>query len=63
MLLFGFIMTFYIVIAAIAAVMTYCEQRRTQGRSTIYTLLGFIACAFWPLTLAGLAVSAKRNVA
>ncbi|QCO58140.1 hypothetical protein EOK75_20505 (plasmid) [Pseudorhodobacter turbinis] len=61
MLLVGFFMTFYIVIALIAATMTYCEQRRTQGHSTLYTLLGFIACAFWPLTLASLAVSAKLH--
>ena len=53
----GLMIITYVAIATLAALMTYCEQRRDQNRSTVYNLLGFLACAVWPLTL-GLAFAA-----
>lgn len=48
----GVLTTLYLAIATLAAAMTYCEQRRDKNRTTFYNLLGFVACAVWPLTLA-----------
>jgi hypothetical protein len=58
MFTFGFLTSLYICIAAVAALMTYCEQRRDKSRSTLHNLLGFLACALWPVTLSLTAVAA-----
>lgn len=59
----GFLITLYVFIAVLAAIMTYCEQSRTKGRSPLFTALGFAACAFWPLALVTIAVSAQQHKA
>ena len=41
----------YLFVASIAVTLTYVEQRNTGHRSMIFTALGFMACAVWPLTL------------
>lgn len=62
MFTFGFLTSLYICIAAMAALMTYCEQRRDKTRSTLYNLLGFLACALWPVTLGLMALAAWMPV-
>lgn len=54
----GFLTSLYLCIAALAALMTYCEQRRDRTRSTLHNLLGFLACALWPVTLGLTALAA-----
>ena len=52
-----FIIALYGVVAALAAAMTYCEQRCDENRSTFYNILGFIACSVWPLMLVAVAIA------
>lgn len=54
----GLLIALYSVVAALAAAMTYCEQRCDKNRSTFYNILGFVACAGWPLTLIVVAFAA-----
>ena len=41
----------YVVIALAALAMTRAEARASGPRSTMETLLGYLACAAWPVTL------------
>lgn len=54
----GFLTSLYLCIAALAALMTYCEQRRDAKRSFLHNLLGFVACALWPVTLGLMVIAA-----
>lgn len=61
MFLAWFLTAIYVLIASFSAVMTYVELRQTGGRSPIYTSLGFLACALWPITFLAVAVAAYRQ--
>jgi hypothetical protein len=58
--LFGFCAAIYVIIAVFAVAMTYDEQQRTGGRSLVMRILGFLACLFWPFTLAAIIISLRR---
>lgn len=47
----------YFLVAGIAALLTYVEQRNTGDRNMMLTTLGFTACAVWPLTVLTVAVA------
>lgn len=55
----GFLTAIYVMIALIAAAVTYDEHRRKQGHSLLMTMLGFGACAVWPLTVVSVAIAAR----
>lgn len=63
MFISGMIIGVYLVIAALAAVMTYYEQLDSEDRSMVFTVLGFAACLFWPVTLMTVIVAAQRQTA
>lgn len=48
---------FYVLVACLAALMTYIERRETGERGLVYTTLGFVACAVWPVTILTLLVA------
>jgi hypothetical protein len=57
----GFLTASYLVVALMAAMMTYLEQQQTGNRSVLLRTLGFLACAFWPVTVVTVAVAAQRS--
>lgn len=61
MFLAGVLGVIYILIAIFSGLMTCDEQRRTGGRSLFYRALGFLACAFWPITFLAVAIAARRQ--
>lgn len=65
MFLTWILIAIYVLIAAFSALMTYDEHRQTAGqtagRSPFYAALGFLACAFWPITFLVVAVAARRQ--
>lgn len=63
MLLLTFWTISYIIVATLAAIMTSFEQRQTHGRSPLFIVLGFVACALWPVTLVITAVSLQLHKA
>lgn len=63
MFVIGFLTASYLVVALLAAVMTYVEQQQTGDRSLLMKTLGFLACAFWPVTFLTVAVAAQRSTA
>lgn len=62
MFMVGFMTASYLVVALLAATMTYVEQQQTGDRSILLKSLGFLACAFWPVTFVTVAVAAQRSV-
>ncbi len=61
MFISGMMIGIYMVIAALAAMMTYFEQQDSKDRSVVFSLLGFAACLVWPLTLMTVLVAARRT--
>lgn len=61
MFVIGFLTASYLVVALLAAVMTYVEQQQTGDRSLLMKSLGFVACAFWPITFLTVAFAAQRS--
>lgn len=61
MFVIGFLTASYLVVALLAAVMTYVEQQQTEQRSLLMKSLGFLACAIWPVTFLTVAVAAQRS--
>ncbi len=61
MFISGMMIGIYMVIAALAALMTYFEQMDGEDRSVVFSLLGFAACLVWPLTLMTVLVAARRT--
>lgn len=57
----GFLTASYLLVAVIAATMTYYEQRENGSNSVLFRTLGFLACAVWPLTFLTVAVAAQRT--
>ena len=57
----GFLTASYLVVALLAAVMTYVEQQQTGERSVLLKSLGFLACAFWPITFLTVILAAQRG--
>lgn len=62
MFITGFMIGIYTLIAALAAVLTYYEQRDREDPSVLYSALGFLACLFWPLTLMTVLVAARTSL-
>lgn len=61
MFVIGFLTASYLLVALLAAVMTYVEQQQTGDRSMLLKSLGFLACAFWPVTFMTVAFAAQRS--
>ena len=58
----GVLFTLYVMIALIAASMTYCEQQQqSRKRNIILRVLGYLACVIWPLTLATVALAGSQS--
>ena len=50
----------YILITAVALIMSWREQVRTGRRSPLMNALGILACTLWPLALAVFLVAIRR---
>lgn len=61
MFVMGFLTASYLVIALMAATMTYVEQQQTGKRSLMMKTMGYLACALWPITFVTVAVAAQRS--
>ena len=61
MFVMGFLTASYLVIALMAAMMTYIEQQQTGQRSLMMKTMGYLACALWPITFVTVAVAAQRS--
>lgn len=51
----------YALIAFVAAIMTFDEQRRTDQRYVFYNAAGYLACILWPLSVAMILLSTVRQ--
>ena len=49
----------YLVVAGLAATMTYDEQQRSSETSLAFAALGYVACALWPLTFLMVVIAAQ----
>lgn len=56
-----FLLGLYLIIALFATCMTYFEQQDTGHRSVLFRVLGFVACALWPVTLITVAIKVRRT--
>jgi len=61
MFMIGFLTASYLVVALLAATMTYVEQQQTGDRSMLLKSLGFLACALWPVTFVTVVYAAQRS--
>lgn len=61
MFLIAVCISIYVSVALLAAMMTYSEQHQGHSRSPVLNALGFLACAFWPLTLVTVAIAVQRQ--
>jgi hypothetical protein len=52
--------TIYAAITLMALFMT-AREHYGMRKTSVFTLLGYIACTVWPLTLAGIFVAAQRR--
>lgn len=57
----GILFTLYVMIALVAASMTYCEQQQSRKRNIVLRAMGYLACALWPLTLATVALAGSQS--
>ncbi|MCF6275858.1 MAG: hypothetical protein L3J05_08865 [Robiginitomaculum sp.] len=51
------IVTVYLFISIAAIIMTYREQKRSNLKSPLFTLIGYVLCTVWPVTVAGTLVA------
>lgn len=57
----GFLTSLYLLVATFAASMTYFEQQNSRERNILFIVLGYLACAFWPVTLVTVMIAAQRS--
>lgn len=63
MFISGVMIGIYMMIAALAALMTYYERLDREDSNLLYSVLGFAACMLWPLTLMTVLVAARVRTA
>jgi hypothetical protein len=51
------IISVYLTVSLFAIYMTYREQKQAGTSSLMFRLLGFVACALWPLPLTAMIAS------
>lgn len=49
----------YFIVAGLAMIMTYREQIRNGHRILVYRVMGFMACAAWPLSFPLVALAGR----
>ncbi len=51
------IIAVYIFISIAAITMTYREQKRKSVKSPLFSLIGYVLCTVWPVTVAAVLVA------